>query len=169
MNIPVENLPVLIVTNDFRSSEYLWYKTCPKYLEKQLDKLGYIAERQISKDNLNSLDIVLDSGLDLCDGHEIMSLEHNLAKALSDILSFIVAEDEKNIMSNIASNQARKTILELYIKLQKLKETHGLEENFDRLCISIASFLSNLSRKEIVFLHNDIFSVNPTFIENDSY
>jgi hypothetical protein len=86
LGIPIEKLPCIVVTPNFSDERFLWFRTCPEHLEEQLTKLAYLAAR-----NNTSFDAIRGENLDLCNGFGDKSLEGNLAKALSDVLSFIIA------------------------------------------------------------------------------
>lgn len=162
LNIPTEMLPCIVITDNFDSKKFIWLKTCSRYIKTQLQGLGYLATRYKYKENI--LEIVKKEDLDLCNGKGEENLEINLAKALSDILSFIVA---KNFTS--ASNQAKQVLSELNKKLREVKDNFSDEETetFDRLCVSIITSLSQLSKRQNLQLENFV-NCDSKYLEQDS-
>ena len=172
IGIPAEDLPCIVVTADFRSERFLWFKTCPEHLEEQMTKLGYIAARRIPHESAGSLlEKVRRETLDLCNGQGEESLENSLAKALSDVLSFIIAGNSSDSwLRRQALEQAQETITRLYTALSNLKRNsqESEAEEMDKLCLNIVSFISQLNTKKDLKL-DDFIPVSKEFLENDSY
>lgn len=163
LRIPSKMLPCIVVTRDFDSKAFQWFKTSSECLEEQLKRLGYIAARGV-----NHLEHLTE--IDLCKGSNTESLQSSLAKALSDVLSLIVANDSSDLgMRQAARDQARKTISELYSNLKQLKRSDdGIkEEVLDELCVQIASSLSLLNTRKNLAL-SSFMPVNAQFLEDDS-
>ena len=166
LSIPTEKLPCIVVTPDFTDERFLWFRTCPEHLEQQLTKLAYLAAR-----NNTSFDAIRQENLDLCDGFGDKSVEGNLAKALSDVLSFIVAGNSSDSwLRRQALEQAQKTISKLHSTLNYLKSNfqENDSEEMDKLCLSIASFISHFNTQKGLRL-DDFIPVSKEFLENDSY
>lgn len=166
LGIPSENLPCIVVTPDFSDERFLWFRTCPEHLEEQLTKLAYLAAR-----NYTSFDAIREENLDLCNGSGDKSLEGNLAKALSDVLSFIIAGNSSDSwLRRQALEQAQETISKLHAALSKLKSNfqESNAEEMDKLCLNLASFISHLNTKKDLKL-DDFIPVSKEFFENDSY
>lgn len=176
LNIPAEMLPCIVVTPDFRSERFTWFRTCPSHLEQQMKGLGYIAERagrtfigETSYDYLFGL--IHEERLDLCNGHGDESLEDSLAKALADVLSLILAGNSPDYaLQRRAREQAQKTVSKLHNSLQVLKGFGGEEETerLDELCLSFATSLAHLNPERESRL--DMFvPINKELLEGDSY
>lgn len=174
LNIPTEMLPCLVITPDFRLEQFLWFRTCPDHVEEQLRKLGYIAERagkysEPAPDRL--FEIISQEDIDLCQGSGTESLERNLAKTLADVLSFIIAGNNRDSwLQRQALEQAQNTIVELHATLTNLKTDfdESNSEELDRLCLNIVSFLSQLNTQKNLNL-DEFIAVDKVFLENDSY
>jgi len=166
LGIPTEKLPCIVVTPDFSDDHFLWYRTCPEHLEEQLTRLAYLAAR-----DRTSFDEIQRENLDLCNGSGDKWLEGNLAKALSDVLSFVIAGNSSDSWARQhALGHAQETISELHRALSNLKrnsqETNA--EEMDRLCLKMALFISHLNTQKNLIL-DDFISVSKEFLENDSY
>lgn len=91
LGIPSDDLPCIVVTQDFQLDRFLWFRTSPDHLEEQLIRLGYLAERRY----VPPFDASREwADVDLCSSYGADSLTSSLAKTLSDVLSFIVAAAE---------------------------------------------------------------------------
>jgi hypothetical protein len=191
LTIPSDMLPCIVVTHNFCSRHFLWFKTCPNHVEEQLKKLGYLAARLPPKLNtpsgqsypwvdeqraLQFQQQVRVEDLDLCDGNGIESLNITLAKALSDILAFIVARSGSSSGKDIAARQAAATLKRLYEKLRAIKQETEKEQTeseiesevVEKLYLDIAAYLSQLNTATTLDITN-IVSIDPDVLEVDSY
>jgi hypothetical protein len=175
LKIPTGMLPCIVITPDFRSEQFIWFKTCPDHVEEQLKKLGYIAERSgesVSELNRALLfEIIRREGIDLCEGNGTESLESSLAKALTDVLSFIIAGNNRDSwLKRQALEQAQNTIVKLHATLTTLKRNFDESdtEELDRLCLNIVSFISQLNTQKDLNL-DEFIAIDKAFLENDSY
>jgi hypothetical protein len=89
LNIPVESLPCLIITDNLQSQRMIWFKTSKECLEEQMTSLGYMADRT---QNPMLPDSVQNEQLDLCASSGREELADNLAQTLSDVLSVLAAK-----------------------------------------------------------------------------
>ena len=165
LGIPDDELPCLVMTNDFTSKDVYWAKTCPNEVVEQLTILGYEARRSghINLENLKHQ-------IDLCGGSGIESLESSLAKALSDVLSFIVAgSPESRNDKNQALEQAQNTLRELYGTLANLKENFAESntDELDRLYTKIGLSLANFN-PQTNLNSTDFISIDEAYLEYDS-
>ena len=118
LKIPIDMLPCIVITRDFRSSDFVWVRTCKDHIRKQLEDLGYLASRG------QDLPIPLSSvqeEIDLCEGSGSESLEDNLARALIDALSFIIDSNNPE-----AAGQIGETISNLQETLQRIKTANKI-------------------------------------------
>ena len=174
--IPSEMLPAIVVTPDFCSEQFVWFRTCPAHVEEQLKTLGYLAERAgrvfIGEDPYSHIFAMLSEGrLDLCAGRGRRAVQGSLARALTEVLSFIIAGNGRDSwLQTRALNQVGGTIRELHNDLTRLKwrsEGDGAEE-VDDLCVTIASFLAQLNSKPDPDL-GEFVAIDERYLEGDSY
>lgn len=170
LGIPAEKLPCIVVTADFCSKRFLWFKTCPEHLEEQMKRLGYIAARKIFHESAHSiiLDKREDPDLCNCQGNEL--LENSLAKTLSDVLSFIIVGKNYEPCLKQAVMQVKEIILELSTALSNSKRNfqENESEEIDKLCISLISKIAGLNTEKDLKL-DDFIPINKDFLENESY
>jgi len=172
LGISTEELPCIVATADFCSEQILWFKTCPEHLEKQMERLGYIAARKLFHKSAHS--IILKTGtredpnLCNCQGNEL--LENSLAKTLSDVLSFIIVGKNYEPCLQQALMQVKEIILELSTTLSNLKRNfqENESEKIDKLCISLISKIAELNTAKDLKL-DDFIPINKDFLENESY
>jgi len=168
LRIPTEDLPCLVVTQGFQLNQFRWFSTSHDHVEEQLIRLGYLADRcdrEISDTSWNWAE------LDLCSHYGVESLSSSLAKALSDVLSFIVAGSESSDrLRSKARDQARKTITCLYASINRLKSTsqETISEEVDQLSIRLASFLAQLDKRQNLPL-DEFIAIRRELLEADSY
>jgi hypothetical protein len=168
LNIANDDLPCIIVTESFQLNKFLWFKTCPNHIEEQLSRLGYLAER-MNKPILNYSHGFPE--LDLCSGYGTKLLNGSLAEYLSDMLSFVIANTEKDQkVQSIAETQARETIANLYLNINLRKQRVDVlnRERMDWLCVLINSYLALLGKRKSPSLI-DFININREFLENDTY
>lgn len=93
LEIDYDDLPAIILTNDFTSSQFRCLKTSARHLEKQLTEIGHFSSQKAGSFNLiNDQDFnILLKNIDYCSGNFNINNEESLAKTLSDFLSFILA------------------------------------------------------------------------------
>jgi len=161
LSIPNEQLPCIVVTPDFRSNDFFWFKTSQFLIREQLEKLGYIASEQLSNHtDFDFIHQILESeNLYNCDERGLISLEDNLAQTLSDVLSFLVLSDENQSrgIRNQSLEQAREKISELYGKLEERKQSlanHNYSRYLDKISINILALLSHLNQDKTFILNN---------------
>lgn len=169
LNIPVEMLPCIVITHDFRSSDFVWVRTCTDHIREQLENLGYLASRG---QDLPILLSPVQEEIDLCEGSGTESLEDSLAQALTDVLSFIIDSNNPEV-----EQQAVETINNLQQTLQKIKRQIRDEQNpqsihwenqlLDSLCEKIVVFLAHRNTQPTQDLANFI-SIDTLGLEVDS-
>lgn len=164
LKIPVDRLPCIVVTPSFEEPRFIWFRTCPEHIEKQLTELGFLAER-----GRTLLKDIRAAGLDLCDGSGDESIEGNLARALAQVLSFVVSRNsEDRWLRDMASEQASAELSKLQKRLQQIKAgaTELADEEFDDLNIKIATFLQLMLRRPSC---ERLIQIDEGLIERDSY
>jgi len=172
LNIPIEKLPCIVVTQGFQLKDFHWFRTSPDRVEEQLIRLGYIAdraERPMSEIKSNWRE------LDLCSSHGLESLSDSLARVLSDVLSFIVAGAEigkrqGSWIQSKALSQADDAVKRLYASIDYLKNANEehINEELDRLCICLISFLAQLNNRRRIDL-NEFLNIHREHLEYDSF
>ena len=159
LKIPIDDLPCIVVTNDFRSKEVGIFRTCATHIESQLTGLGYLALRS-ERRPVQYNDPEFRKQIDLCDNHGtdgLLVLSNSLAKELSNFLSCIIAGSERNRrLFPVAKNEAETSIRELYAELSTWRRTRPAtlpreaderlqdEEDLASICVKIVSHLVHL-------------------------
>jgi hypothetical protein len=129
LNIDYDDLPVIILTNNFQFNQFRLLRTCSKYLSQQMTEIGFFSSQTeryfdlISDPNFNKM--IHDN--DLCGGSYQISNEESLAKTLSDFLAFVVSENSYDqrtadiqIGKVIANFQANKDLQRDPIRIEQL-------------------------------------------------
>lgn len=180
MQIPVDVLPVVVVTNDFRKDDFKWFRTSEHTIEKQLNELGFLASDYPEvRTNWKLAESLLDGyqdKFDLNHASGALTATGSLAKALSDSLSFIVvASQSSESHYKTALDQAKSTIQDLYRALTQMKKANegarislvdtGL---FEQLNLNIVNFLSLLSTKSTASL-DDILTIERRYLERETF
>lgn len=148
LGIPYEDLPCIVVSKGFHLRNFHWFRTSHDHLERQLSRLGYFAKRNewpMPEDHRYWDEIGDWREINLCSGYGEETLSNSLAKALSDVLSFIVDGEAPR-----AHDQVRSTIEQLYKSINRMKtdpNDFGSDE-LDRLSIRLASFLALLNKRQ---------------------
>lgn len=144
LNIDFDDLPVIILTNNFQFNQFRVVKTCSRYLENQMTEIGYFSSQKekyfslISDSDFNKMIIDIDK----CGGSYQISNEESLAKTLSDFLAFVVSENRNSTDRRIAEIQIRNVI----IKFLENKNLQRDPTRIEQLNIFLLGCLSNLSR-----------------------
>lgn len=144
LNIDYDDLPVLILTNNFQFNQFRVVKTCSRHLESQMTEIGYFSSQ---KEKYFSLidDIDFDemiTKIDKCGGSYQVSNEESLAKTLSDFLAFVVSENRNSQDRKIAEKQIGNVIN----KFLSNKDLQRDPLRFEKLNLFLVGCLSNLSR-----------------------
>lgn len=184
LKIPLNDLPVLVVTNDLFQENYRWYKTGTNHIANQLIWLGYLATDILGKNSsweetekilINNHDVLnplltSDSG----------SLIEGLVCTLSDILSLIYVSNKNAnnwescpALLNQAKLQASSSIVKLTetikeLKAQSIADEIFDEELFDHLNLKLVEFLSLLNQRSSITL-NVPLNISDQFLENESF
>ena len=171
LNIPIEMLPCIVITHDFRSSHFDWVRTCEDHIEEQLTHLGHKISRVEDRNIIIWIKKTLMQEINLCEGIGSESLEDNLARALTDVLSFIIDSDAPEV-----KQQVEKTITGLRRTLKRVKsgirheqsqQPSDLYSQLDSLCEKIVASLVHLNirpeQDTADFIH-----INMTHLEVDS-
>jgi len=175
LEIPIEKLPCIIITNNFQSNDFFWFSTNHHSISEQLGELGFIADRTIIKDQLtipiNDLFRQISDRLNFSSSKGYQSLSENLARNLSTILSFIVTADPNidSYLRNLARKQAGTTIRDLYTLLQQQKIHDGEPTyQFEHIAIEIINALALLNAKSPDNLHR-FLPIPKEHLEHESY
>jgi hypothetical protein len=177
LKIDYDSLPVIVVTNDLRLESFKWFKTCKEKLEIQMSRLSTIANRLdlfkerdyvVLKDRQDDFIELLDKyELNLCNGQGSTKLVESMARALSNIMSFLI-ETEKNIDYSTKSRVAPDTRKQNYITVDRLintitvlktdieghkevldeREEHPIFRLIEDLSIQLGTYLSLLNRNK---------------------
>lgn len=171
-NIPIDMLPCIVITHDFRSKQFNWVRTCNDHIETQLRTLGYKASRITDSSSYKLMEQDIRQEIDLCEGSGSESLESNLAQALIDVLSFIIDSDDPEVQQRVDNTmqgllQALKSSKE---RIESVQNWQSSNNQLDRLSI-LYSDLGGLCEKIVAFLAH--LNSNPqqdlaNFIEIDT-
>jgi quinol monooxygenase YgiN len=144
LNIDFDDLPVIILTNNFQFNQFRVVKTCSRHLESQMTEIGYFSSQ---KEKYFSLITDADfnkmiKGIDKCGGSYQISNEESLAKTLSDFLAFVVSENRDSLDRKIAEIQIGNVIT----KFLENKDLQRDPTRYEQLNLFLLGCLSNLSR-----------------------
>ncbi len=144
LNIDFDDLPVIILTNNFQFNQFRVIKTCPRHLAQQMTEIGYFTSQKEKYFSLiNDTDFnKLISDIDLCGGSYQVSNEESLAKTLSDFLAFVVTENRNSHDRRIAEIQIGNVITKFLANKDLQRDPTRMEQ----LNLFILGCLSNLSR-----------------------
>jgi len=144
LNIDFDDLPVIILTNNFQFNQFRVVKTCSRHLESQMTEIGYFSSQKekyfslISDSDFNQM--IKD--IDKCGGSYQISNEESLAKTLSDFLAFVVSENRNSHDRRIAEIQIGNVIT----KFLENKDLQRDPTRIEQLNLFLLGCLSNLSR-----------------------
>jgi len=144
LNIDFDDLPVIILTNNFQFNQFRVVKTCSRHLKSQMTEIGYFSSQKekyfslLSDPNFNEL--IRD--IDKCGGSYQISTEQSLAKTLSDFLAFVVSENRDSQDRRIAEIQIGNVIT----KFIENKDLQRDPTRYEQLNLFLLGCLSNLSR-----------------------
>lgn len=144
LNIDFDDLPVIILTNNFQFNQFRVVKTCSRHLESQMTEIGYFSSQKdkyfslISDSDFNQMIKVIDK----CGGSYQVSNEESLAKTLSDFLAFVVSENRNSNDRRIAQIQIGNVIS----KFIENKDMQRDPTRIEQLNLFLLGCLSNLSR-----------------------
>lgn len=144
LNIDFDDLPVIILTNNFQFNQYRVIKTCSSHLSQQMTEIGYFTSQ---KEKYFSLTSDTDfnkmiNNIDLCGGSYQVSNEESLAKTLSDFLAFVVSENRNSHDQRIAEIQIGNVISKFLANKELQRDPYRIEQ----LNLFILGCLSNLSK-----------------------
>lgn len=171
------DLPCIIVTNDFEKREFCWFKTCHEHIELQLLNLSYIAEEYpYLKSNWKDAKRIMTNkqhNVDLCDDFGSARLTESMAQTLSTILAFLesVCSRDKDIRS-MAKQDVSNILRSLQLQLEDTKinlqeKNKAYSRKFERLNIEIASLITILDTQPLTI--PKYISQNEKYIEKESY
>lgn len=147
LNIDFDDLPVIILTDNFGFNQFRVIKTCPRYLKSQMEEIGYFSsqkEKGFSIENDSDFNRMIEK-IDWCGGNYQINNEESLAKTLSDFLAFVVFSNKYSEDRHQAEIQIKNVIN----KFLDIKKTQNDLERYDQLSIFLLGCLSNLARPGI--------------------
>jgi hypothetical protein len=171
LGISMNELPCVVITSNFNSQNYYHFPVHQNSIVEQLTELGFVAEKldPQTANQKNIHEILRAYGFRPKGGSE-QELTSNLAKTLSDALSFIIAASPRSEFHQRASGQAKKSVQELYKTLNQMKSTQPEEPNqdLDQLATTILSFMALLNQKPNS-PQQDIVPIERKLLEYESY
>lgn len=162
LGIDYEDLPVIILTNNFQLNQFQVVKTCTNHLEKQMQEIGYFCSQKDKYFSLNDDDEfkLLVKSIDKCGGSFTLSNEESLAKTLSDFLAFVVSENRDSNDRRAAEIQMGNVISKFVSSKDHLRDPKRIEQ----LNLFLLGCLSNLKR----YNQNDTNLILDEACENES-
>lgn len=180
LKIPSEMLPVIVVTNDFRNSDFRWFRTSEHYVEKQLNELGFLAHDcpevkynwQLAENFFNEY----QDNFDLCNATDAHKTLDSVAKALSDALSFMVVVNKSGDKQyKNALTQARSAMQSLQSTLKQMKKINNSgryaianTDLFEQLNLNIVNFLGILNTERGNNLE-EFLAIERRYLEDDTF
>ncbi|MGG3471349.1 hypothetical protein ABES02_28245 [Neobacillus pocheonensis] len=164
LNIPYDQLPAIVITTHPSIWSFKWYRTCAKHIRSQLRQLGSAANHLSEFKNQcagpiefqeKMFEIVkedYDDDLNLCEGKGNELLTESLATALSELLSFLInQEDNYSKFNEMAESQIDIAMARVIEAIQLTKGKYageggnqGYLETLDRLSEKVGTFLTLL-------------------------
>lgn len=159
LGIDYDDLPVIILTNNFRFNQYSVIKTCAYHLEHQLTEIGYFCAQKREFFNLSRDPEFngLINRIDLCGGRQHINNEESLARILSDFLAFLVANNRNSQDYKKAEKQIENVLKMYLLEKEKYAEIennliidneHIYSNKIDKVELSILGCLSNLIQNQ---------------------
>ena len=129
LGMEYEDLPLIILTNNFQFDRFRYVKTSSDYIENQLREIGFFCSQKHNYFNLiNDPELLhLIKKIDNCGGNDIINNQEPIAKTLADFLSFIVkdpSQRDNTILKHVntlLSGNLKKTD-EMPMPLSKIKD-----------------------------------------------
>lgn len=145
LNIDYDDLPVLILTSDFESSEFYVVRTAEDLLERQLTELGYYASTIESRVDIYDRKLGdLMGSISKKLGYEQVHLNRSLASVFSDYLSFVVAPKSTTPDTAIAKRQVKSIVTSRIVK----SESDLMQSSSSSDKESFLSYLLNILPKK---------------------
>lgn len=144
LNIDFDDLPVIVLTNNFQFNQFRVIKTCSRHLSQQMTEIGYFSsqkEKYFSIVNDTDFNKLIDN-IDLCGGSYQVSNEESLAKTLSDFLAFVISVNRDSV-------DRRKAEVQIGNVITKFLSNKYLQRDPTRLVqinLFLLGCLSNLSK-----------------------
>lgn len=149
LNIDYDDLPVIILTNNFQFNQFRVIKTCSIHLESQMTEIGYFSSQKEKDFNLitDSDFNTMIKKIDRCGDNYQISNEESLAKTLSDFLAFVISENRNSHDWRTAEIQINNVITK-FIENKHLRRDPIRRDStrFEQLNLFLLGCLSNLSQ-----------------------
>lgn len=142
LNIDFDDLPVIILTNNFQFNQFRVIKTCSRQLSNQMAEIGYFSSKTEKSIDINSdrdFNLMIRN-IDQCGGNYMVNSEESLAMTLSDFLAFVVAENGHSDDKVMAETQIRKVVMKFLDSKHLVKDS----DRTDQMNLFMMGCLSNL-------------------------
>jgi hypothetical protein len=95
LGLEYEDLPIIILTNNFQFDYFRYIKTSSDHIENQLREIGFFCRQKQNYFNLiNDPELLyLIKEIDNCGGNDIVNNQEPIAKTLADFLSLVIDKD----------------------------------------------------------------------------
>ena len=156
LNIPSDDLPVILITDDLRSSNFLHVSTSVNDVKVQLEELGKYAQTYRRRSGEYNFDLRRIQGFENATSNEytfrLPRTKESFAETLSNIMSFIsLSKNRDELHDEFTLQQIESVIKELQEKLrrsQNAPEKFDSEvSEFDYYAIYLANLISFLPRR----------------------
>lgn len=178
-NIPLENLPCIVVFNNFKTQEFMHIKTDEHLIKLQFLELGYLAnEMPKFKDNYNfTLTKINNKYNNLSiSNSKIIKSDINMLNELSTIINLLILDDENYFSHNEeeAIKKINAHIHELKNKLENEKKVTNKNEidklkKIEKISEQLSQCVIKLNRKYIKITDLTFLNTFEKYIDKNSY
>lgn len=163
LGIDYKNLPCIVITRDFRESDYFWFRTNKDQLINQLTQLGYLAERGQHLE----LELHTDKFATETEKPFHTTLDVSLAKVLFPLISSMVDHNDYKYASS--KEISRKAIFSLIIKQEWIYRRSGkASENVSEKLSLLIGLASGYKKPEVQEMRERILPISKQYLEQDS-
>lgn len=177
LKIPTEGLPCIVVTNDFKSRNFCYFKTSKFTIGEQLKTLGYIAMRypEVKYNWELALQTMQDKkhNVNLCAKFAMITLGDQLGKTLASVLAYLEANSETEEVRNRARSAMIKDLHKLKNEIDNIRsmtitQNQSMNRQFDDLNLKLASNLTIAYGNNLANKYSDL-DVIKDYVELESY
>ena len=146
LKVDFDDLPIIVLTNNFSLNQYRVVKTCSHSIEKQITEIGFFCSQNktgFSIENDLAFNKLIDE-IDLCGGSSLISNEEALSNSLVDFLSFFIKKSDTE-----DARKAKQLIPSIVNKYSRLIRNHDDPKRIEQLNLFLLGSLANSIRGEV--------------------